>query len=224
MNSRSNMSSPWGAVLLLLLALAALAQDIEGERDGKWFLGGKTVTKTIKQKVVFTEMTPSSCVVVERSLPPCRNLRQLRIEPTSTYGRITPTATPMEPRGWSWFQDTPSSVKSGPTLEASEPEVTKTNDWGSFFGYTTVTRHVVESQTRKMVDLANVVTFSVTGCEPSRLPFDLDFCGEAHRKKGTIAIKESLVHEGSTHVPPEATPAIDPRAGVVGEVVVDLEA
>lgn len=52
------------------------------------------------------------------------------------------------------------------------------NDGGNWFwgGVTTVTQITVSDVTMKVQDPNTVITFSVKGCKPTKLPFDLPFC------------------------------------------------
>jgi hypothetical protein len=55
---------------------------------------------------------------------------------------------------------------------------TGTMDWGEYFGLrqATITDTVIRYETALYSDPRTVVTFSIVGCQPSRLPFDLPYC------------------------------------------------
>lgn len=50
--------------------------------------------------------------------------------------------------------------------------------WGQYFGLrqSSVTDTITHYETAVHTDPGAVVTFSVVGCQPSRLPFDLPYC------------------------------------------------
>lgn len=50
--------------------------------------------------------------------------------------------------------------------------------WGQYFGLrqSGVTDTVTHYKTAVYTDPGTVVTFSIVGCQPSRMPFDLPFC------------------------------------------------
>lgn len=65
----------------MITALSALT--IASAREAKWFLPKGTVTRYVQEQQFATEMVPSSCVVLETSLKPCRHLRQIQATKTS---------------------------------------------------------------------------------------------------------------------------------------------
>ncbi|KAI5701341.1 hypothetical protein M8J75_008483 [Diaphorina citri] len=71
-------------VICLLLAPSISLANQAPPRQGRGIFKPNTYTVFIEQKSLVTEINPSSCVVVEPSLPPCRHVRQLRIQPTTT--------------------------------------------------------------------------------------------------------------------------------------------
>jgi len=50
--------------------------------------------------------------------------------------------------------------------------------WGQYFGLrqSSVADTITHYETAVYTDRGAVVTFSIVGCQPSRLPFDLPFC------------------------------------------------
>lgn len=54
----------------------------------------------------------------------------------------------------------------------------ETPGWGEYFGLkqATITNTITHYETASYTDPQAVVTFSVVGCQPSRLPFDLPYC------------------------------------------------
>lgn len=54
----------------------------------------------------------------------------------------------------------------------------ETPSWGQYFGLRqhSVTDTITHYKTAVVTDPGAVVTFSVVGCQPSRLPFDLPYC------------------------------------------------
>ncbi|XP_049829279.1 uncharacterized protein LOC126267975 [Schistocerca gregaria] len=119
--------------LVLWLVLAAARSAPGGEKEAaRLMFGGsssqeaapppRTVTQLVLRREWVTSTTPSSCVVVQTSLPACRNLRQLgaALRPSVTVSRIEPTraATLHEAEGaaegrtFGWF-------RGGSTTEAA---------------------------------------------------------------------------------------------------------
>jgi hypothetical protein len=54
----------------------------------------------------------------------------------------------------------------------------ETISWQEYFGLkqATITNTITHYETAAYADPRAVVTFSVVGCQPSRLPFDLPYC------------------------------------------------
>ncbi|XP_067000966.2 uncharacterized protein [Anabrus simplex] len=173
--------------LLVWSVIAIEEQDFS--RDPRWFLGGNTITKFVLDNKAVTEITPSSCVVVQPSLPPCKSLRALSVD-SSPPTRVETTklvelheigdveAIRSKTLGRSWY-------RYGSVVETSEPVIQTTpiaptamtaGWWGKDV---TVTSTIYASETLKLQDPKHVVTFSVTGCKPSRMPFDLDYCDKS---------------------------------------------
>lgn len=69
----------WQEVMITALSVLAMASA----REAKWFLPRATVTRYVQEQRFATEMVPSSCVVLETSLKPCRHLRQIQATKTS---------------------------------------------------------------------------------------------------------------------------------------------
>lgn len=74
-----------GHFLLALSLLIATSESVTPKpRQGRGLFQANTVTVLVEQRSLVTETAPSSCVVVEPSLPPCRHVRQIGIDPTAT--------------------------------------------------------------------------------------------------------------------------------------------
>ncbi|PSN30548.1 hypothetical protein C0J52_24013 [Blattella germanica] len=144
-------------------------------RDARWWLGDTRVTTTKLERLLVTETTHSSCIMVAPSLPRCRGMRQMKIAP-SPPTKITPTAAPQMdeyPRilnGGHFRQPEESLVES----RAAENAI----GWREYLGFpvSTVTNTIVKNETTVIQDQQHVITFSITGCEPTQLPFNLDYC------------------------------------------------
>lgn len=59
----------------------------------------------------------------------------------------------------------------------------------------TVTRTVVHTATAKVRDANVMVTFSITGCHPTRMPFDLPFCAPEPIEQTSSAPSTSTTEE-----------------------------
>ncbi|CAH0387593.1 unnamed protein product [Bemisia tabaci] len=69
---------------LMTSLLATLVVVGVGAQQGArgWFSPRRTVTKVLELRSLVVTSTPSSCVAVQTSLPPCRHIRQLNLSPT----------------------------------------------------------------------------------------------------------------------------------------------
>ncbi|XP_065161437.1 uncharacterized protein [Atheta coriaria] len=126
----------------------------DGNREGRWFGYRYTSTEIVPQMV--TSLIPSSCVQVEPSLPPCRNVRNLEEFPRFLGGYAKEEIN----------HEVIPSIHTTPL------------GWGEYFGIyaPTVTVTAMQMRTTTVLDPRTVVTFSVKGCKPSRLPMDLSLC------------------------------------------------
>lgn len=70
--------------LIVLLCVVLFCDCHEQDREPKLFFGQKAQTIVSYRQVpeYVTEVVPSSCIVVEPSLPPCRHVRNLEIYPS----------------------------------------------------------------------------------------------------------------------------------------------
>ncbi|KAF5269501.1 hypothetical protein FQA39_LY08690 [Lamprigera yunnana] len=136
-------------------------------RKPRWF--GRTYTETKVQTDTITSIMPSSCVHVEATLPPCRGFRNLPSFPEFMRREVHPI--PNEER-----QLVESKIDN--TVILAPVNQTTSVGWGEYLGLVgpTITVTEMNFRTTTVVDNRIVVTFSVKGCRPSRLPMDLDRC------------------------------------------------
>lgn len=100
----------------------------------------------------------------------------------------------------------PSRTPPLPMKEPSEPAVDSSGGWDwDIFNLSpkdvTVTKTVREVFTTKYYDPNTVVTFSVKGCRPSRLPFDLPECKLAETVNEPIPERNVIVMAPVQFVP-----------------------
>ncbi|CAH0547297.1 unnamed protein product [Brassicogethes aeneus] len=123
------------------------------KRQADWF---EPYTFTVLKTDIQTSYTPSSCVQVEPTLPPCRNVRYLKFPS---------------------FVTKPSPQNIERTIEGNQIFTTKLN-WVEYLGIYAPTVTVTDTlfKTTTVEDPRVVVTFAVKGCRPLRLPDDLSTC------------------------------------------------
>ncbi|KAF2893726.1 hypothetical protein ILUMI_12447 [Ignelater luminosus] len=157
--------------LLLCSTVCVLGKSTNKVRDGRWFR--YTYTETKVQKEIVTSLVPSSCVHVEPTLPPCRGVRNLDPFPEFVGSRIYPEHI----KGKQLIISKDQQVVLEPANEAN-----KSVGWAEYLGIVapTVTVTAINLRTTTLLDPRTVVTFSVKGCRPSRLPLGLDRCPVAH--------------------------------------------
>ncbi|CAH2007729.1 unnamed protein product [Acanthoscelides obtectus] len=125
----------------------------------------EAVTQTVYQDKVVTSLVPSSCVYVDPSLPPCRNVRYLRFPSFITTGlnqQFGPIDAP------------PASDKSGGQINSTSLS------WGEYLGFYPRTETVtkINLHTTVVQDPRIMVTFAVKGCKPLKIPGDLNRCAD----------------------------------------------
>ncbi|XP_069674376.1 uncharacterized protein [Periplaneta americana] len=154
----------WYVVITAVSLNLGMADELD--RDARWLLRMSATTKVVVEQRIITETKPSSCVVVASSLPPCRQLDIMPTKPTQI----------VQTRAASLDAVTEDSVLS-PSVE-ERAATTETQDWGEYFGLRrpTVTDTVLRNKTSVYLDPSIVVTFSIVGCQPSQLPFELEQC------------------------------------------------
>ncbi|XP_017780501.1 PREDICTED: uncharacterized protein LOC108565506 [Nicrophorus vespilloides] len=161
-------SSKW---LIFVCFAAVSAESVTNVRDRQARFFGYRYTSTVIVPKMVTSLLPSSCVQVEPSLPPCRSVRQLDQFPRFLGGRVYAETSEniMEKTGGAVNEDHPIVMPSVHTTALG---------WGEYLGFyaPTVTVQAVHLQTTTVLDPRTVVTFSVRGCKPSRLPLDLNLC------------------------------------------------
>ncbi|KAK7873309.1 hypothetical protein R5R35_011367 [Gryllus longicercus] len=186
-------------------AAAVAAPGGERRAAARWFLGGHTVTRVLLEHEIVTQRTSSSCVVVAPSLPPCRSMRALHDHPDVRPAQpaqvlaTTPAELPVDGDGdgggapeartlgrtWTRSGNAPILVSSEPTptlpTEQQRPAAESGWNWNLFGPDITVTTVLRQVETLKKLDPNLMVTFSVTGCQPTRLPFDLEHCDNVPR-------------------------------------------
>lgn len=153
-------------VSLLAVFCVCKAKNLGKPREKRWF-GGSYTTTVIKPKMV-TSLVPSSCVKVEASIPPCRNVRYLNNFPDVVSGRLIGDDTDINGEDLQEVKNAEENLETTPL------------SWGEYIGIyaPTVTTTALYLETTTMMDPRTIVTFSVKGCRPSRLPLDLDTCPE----------------------------------------------
>ncbi|XP_021929802.1 uncharacterized protein LOC110834682 [Zootermopsis nevadensis] len=141
-------------VVLLVVSLA------QADRDARWLLRRTEATAVVEERRTITQTTMSSCIAVAPSLLPCG---QPEILPTAPVQIMTTRAASLhEPsRDQRWLTGS-----------------TETTGWDEYLGLrrATITDTVTRYETALYRDPTAVVTFSIVGCQPSRLPFDLPYC------------------------------------------------
>ncbi|KAK9500385.1 hypothetical protein O3M35_001662 [Rhynocoris fuscipes] len=154
-------------VICSLISVIYCSPPIE-KRDPKWFFPRQTLTNVVLKRRLITEMIPSSCAVIDATLQPCRNVRRMDINPTPPR-RIQSTEAPAA---------APSMQMLSPPMPNNQAPIEPSSDGGSWFwgGITTVIQEIVSVETLKVPDPNTVITFSVKGCKPTRLPFNLPIC------------------------------------------------
>ncbi|XP_063920577.1 uncharacterized protein LOC135135452 [Zophobas morio] len=164
---------------------------VSEELRGRGRLFRNTYTKVVTVSQVTTSLIPSSCVRVEATLPPCRNVRYLKFPqlPTFSINRPTQVTTTNE-----------SAVETTPL------------GWGEYFGLyaPTVTVTTTDLHISTVQDPSVVVTFVVKGCRPLKLPMDLDRCPQEQ----PLSIEEAL--QTSTVSPVVNTAALLPTKTMSG--------
>ncbi|KAK5642994.1 hypothetical protein RI129_009161 [Pyrocoelia pectoralis] len=132
----------------------------------------RTYTETQVQTDIITSILPSSCVHVEATLPSCRGLRNLETFPEFVGREIHPKHI----KGRELVQQ-PQVVNNDQQHLATQNE-TKAVGWAEYLGLVghTITVTEIRLRTTTVIDPHTVVTFSVKGCKPSRLPMELDRC------------------------------------------------
>nr|XP_014277822.1 uncharacterized protein LOC106681812 isoform X2 [Halyomorpha halys] len=144
-------------LLILLFVGSSLS------RDAKWFFPKRIVTNFLHQRKFVTSVVPSSCVVIDSTLPACRNVRKLKINPSPPI-RIESTTVPsmVGPRSFD--------------LEPTETE--RSGSWGGAWLWPgeTVTHTVVNYHTVRQYNPDDVVSIVFKGCKPTSLPFNLSPC------------------------------------------------
>ncbi|KAI5730755.1 hypothetical protein M8J76_017023 [Diaphorina citri] len=73
--------------------------------------------------------------------------------------------------------------------------------WFSFNDDVTVTQTIVHHMTKKIEDPNTVVKFSVKGCEPTRLPFDLPQCNDTVISRTNADIESASISKDIHYVP-----------------------
>lgn len=152
-------------VILLCFGLihAKSFADENEARSGRWF--GYRYTITVTEQEAVTSLIPSSCVHVEPSLPPCRSVRILE-----SFPRFIGS----ERKNGRQLAVVPQQPAAAPTPIVHTTEL----GWGEYLGFyaPTVTVSTLKQLVTTILDPRVVVTFSVKGCKPSRLPLDLMEC------------------------------------------------
>ncbi|KAF5278138.1 hypothetical protein FQR65_LT03654 [Abscondita terminalis] len=117
---------------------------------------------------------PSSCVHVEATLPPCRGLRNLQPFPEFMGKEVYPSHL----KGRQLLDHPNIISKNYSQLVVAPVNETKVVGWAEYLGLVrpTITVTEIHLKTTTVIDPGTVVTFSVKGCRPSRLPMDLDRC------------------------------------------------
>jgi len=193
-------------LLSFLFILTVNGKNIDNaneNREGKMF--GYQYTSTTTLTKMLTSMIPSSCVQVEASLPPCRNVRNMDAFPRFMSGRV---------------------LEEGFARQEILPSIhTTALGWGEYFGIyaPTVTITAVNIQTTTVADPKTIVTFSVRGCRPSRLPLDLNLCPKqdiSPTPATQTTIETTTVHGNlngsSTELPSESKVPIGSVNGIEG--------
>nr|XP_018900957.1 PREDICTED: uncharacterized protein LOC109033017 [Bemisia tabaci] len=215
---------------LMTSLLATLVVVGVGAQQGArgWFSPRRTVTKVLELRSLVVTSTPSSCVAVQTSLPPCRHIRQLNLSPTRPT-RIYATRAPemqmqtqpmrLEPSNGMMFGG-PPDPHMGPMADQNQhqnqqvhppPNQNQNQNQGGglgwFFGLqdATVTNTVVRPFTKTVTDPNTIVTFSVKGCQPSRLPFDLGPCEDGPFDKDEAELAKAPA--SGTPTPPPSVAA-----------------
>ncbi|KAJ8930919.1 hypothetical protein NQ314_016243 [Rhamnusium bicolor] len=136
----------------ILLIFNVFCKNVQ-HRDPRFLRG--THTTTINKTHTVTKTVPSSCVQVDATLPPCRNVRFMRF-PSFNSNEIDNDDARPQPK--------------------SEPSIYITTlNWAEYFGVyaPTATVNVTTIETTVVQDPRIVVSFAVKGCRPIRLPMSL---------------------------------------------------
>ncbi|KAK9739126.1 hypothetical protein QE152_g9224 [Popillia japonica] len=143
-----------------------LAKSANKGREERLFRFGYSYTKTVIRPYTVTTLVPSSCVHVEATLPPCRNVRFLGNFPG--FGSSSSESTTEGAKS--------ASVKT--TAVADNEVQTTPLSWGEYLGLSapTVTLNVTKITTATVLNPRVTVTFSIRGCRPQRMPLDLEKC------------------------------------------------
>lgn len=140
---------------------------------------------------MITSLVPSSCVYVEPSLPPCRSVRNLRNFPQIFTGNFLfdhkyAFAVHTFDYIYNYFfacfflrdEISEEFIKGNNSFYVDSSIGTTALGWGEYFGLIapTVTATAFHLETMTLMDPNTIVTFSIKGCRPSRLPMDLGTC------------------------------------------------
>lgn len=91
--------------------------------------------------------------------------------------------------------------------------------WGEYLGFVapTVTTTAIHVETTTMMDPRTIVTFSVRGCKPSRLPLDLETCPPSPKPilptRTSKEVMTSTVYKPSELTPPEMIQGAESEIG-----------
>ncbi|KAB0795996.1 hypothetical protein PPYR_10057 [Photinus pyralis] len=134
----------------------------------------RSYTETMVVTDVVTSILPSSCVHVEPTLPACRGLRNLETFPEFVGREIHSNQV----KGRQLVQPPLVVDKDHHQLMLAPLNETRVVGWAEYLGLVGATFTVTEVhlKTTTVIDPRTVVTFSVKGCRPSRLPMELDRC------------------------------------------------
>ncbi|KAI4470304.1 alpha/beta hydrolase domain-containing protein [Holotrichia oblita] len=150
------------AVVCFILGIVLAKSPYKG-REQRLFRYGYSYTKTVVRPFTITTLVPSSCVHVEATLPPCRNVRFLGNFPGF---------------GSSSSDEAAKSAPANSTTVADDEIQTTALSWGEYLGFSapTVTLNVTKITTSTILNPSVIVTFSIRGCRPQRMPLELERC------------------------------------------------
>ncbi|KAK4877495.1 hypothetical protein RN001_010001 [Aquatica leii] len=159
-------------LVFVVLLPFILCKSSHNARQARWF--GRTYTETKIQTDTVTSIMPSSCVHVEATLPPCRGLRNLQSFPEFIGREVYPNHL----KGRQLVEQPKIISKNQSQVVLAPVNETKVVGWAEYLGLVgpTITVTEIHFKTTTVIDPRTMVTFSVKGCKPSRLPMDLDRC------------------------------------------------